>query len=53
MYSEAQLNMLNSWASNVLPVVITTNAIKLTELLYCVQKKTPTHIFFHISMYDE
>ena len=20
--------------------------------LHCVQKKTPTHIFFHISMYD-
>ena len=26
---------------------------QLAENIHCVQKKTPTHIFFHISMNDE
>ena len=32
------------------PLVLKTRSTDGAEVLHCVQKKTPTHIFFHISM---
>jgi len=39
---------------NIMEKTCAISRIKMSEsrLIHCVQKKTPTRIFFHISMYD-